>query len=69
MPLRVWLDDDLEDRAAPEGWTHVTTAADAIALLDAGDVVEVSLDHDLGHDERHEPPTDGDGREIRKRRP
>ncbi len=23
--LRVWLDDDLEDRAAPEGWIHATT--------------------------------------------
>ena len=22
--LRVWLDDDLVDRAAPDGWTHVT---------------------------------------------
>ena len=51
--LRVWLDDDLVDRAAPEGWVHVTTAAEATALLDTGRVVELSLDHDLGDDELH----------------
>ncbi len=50
--LRVWLDDDLVDRAAPVGWVHVTTAPEAIELLDAGCVVELSLDHDLGDDER-----------------
>ncbi len=50
--LRVWLDDDLVDRAAPEGWTHVTTAWDAIDLLKTRRVVELSLDHDLSDDER-----------------
>jgi NAD+-processing family protein with receiver domain len=49
--LRVWLDDLLEDRAAPEGWIHVTTAPAAIALLGTGRVVELSLDHDLGDDD------------------
>ena len=49
--LRVWLDDLLEDRAAPDGWIHVTTAPAAIALLQTGRVVELSLDHDLGDDE------------------
>jgi len=49
--LRVWLDDDLEDRAAPKGWIHVTTAWDAIGLLRTERVVELSLDHDLGDDE------------------
>lgn len=49
--LRVWLDDLLDDRAAPRGWVHVTTAPAAIALLDSGRVVELSLDHDLGEDE------------------
>jgi hypothetical protein len=49
--LRVWLDDLLEDRAAPAGWVHVTTAPAAIALIDAGPVIELSLDHDLGDDE------------------
>ena len=43
--IRLWLDDL---RAAPEGWHHARTAAEAIALLAAGGVVEVSLDHDLG---------------------
>jgi hypothetical protein len=49
--MRLWLDDDVVDRAAPEGWFHVTTAKQAIELLDMGDVVELSLDHDLGDDE------------------
>jgi hypothetical protein len=49
--LRVWLDDLLDDRAAPPGWIHVTTAPAAIALIDRGQVVELSLDHDLGDDE------------------
>ncbi len=56
--LRVWLDDDLEDRAAPEGWIHVTTAWEAIELLESGRVVELSLDHDLGDDEQHGRGTD-----------
>lgn len=50
--IRLWLDDDLVDRAAPDGWTHVTTAWDAIGILESGRVVELSLDHDLGDDER-----------------
>lgn len=48
--LRLWLDDDLVDRAAPDGWVHVTTAKEAIDVLDTGKVVEMSLDHDLGDD-------------------
>jgi hypothetical protein len=48
---RVWLDDDLDARAAPPGWVHVTTAPAAIALIDRGHVVELSLDHDLGDDD------------------
>jgi gamma-glutamylcyclotransferase (GGCT)/AIG2-like uncharacterized protein YtfP len=56
--LRVWLDDDLEDRAAPEGWIHVTTAREAIGMLDTERVVELSLDHDLGDDERYGRGTD-----------
>jgi len=43
--MRVWLDDV---REAPSGWTRVKTSADAIALLTAGGVEEISLDHDLG---------------------
>jgi hypothetical protein len=51
--LRVWLDDDLVDRAAPTGWLHVTDAASACELLGTGRVVELSLDHDLGGDDEH----------------
>jgi hypothetical protein len=50
--IRLWLDDDLVDRAAPAGWTHVTSVEEATALLDTGRVVELSLDHDLSDDER-----------------
>ena len=57
--LRIWLDDDLEDRAAPEGWIHVTTAWEAIDLLRTGRVVELSLDHDLGG-----PETNGRGTDV-----
>ena len=46
MPgTRVWLDDV---RPAPEGWTRAYTAREAIALLETGGVVKISLDHDLG---------------------
>jgi len=44
-PIRVWLDDV---REAPAGWTRAFTAREAIALLEAGGVIEISLDHDLG---------------------
>lgn len=50
--IRLWLDDDLVDRAAPQDWVHVTTAWEAIELLETRTVVELSLDHDLGDDER-----------------
>lgn len=43
--MRLWLDDE---RPTPPGWHGVATAESAIALLAAGAVVEVSLDHDLG---------------------
>jgi len=47
--MRVFLDDQ---RTAPDGWLHVHWPADAIALLETGRVEELSLDHDLGDDER-----------------
>jgi hypothetical protein len=47
MDIHLWLDDE---RPAPAGWQHVRTAAEAIAALRAGGVVEISLDHDLGED-------------------
>jgi hypothetical protein len=43
--MRLFLDDI---RPAPESWTLAKIAADAIAFLEAGDVTELSLDHDLG---------------------
>jgi hypothetical protein len=47
--MKVFLDDE---RAAPEGWTLVRWPEEAIALLEAGEVEELSLDHDLGDDVR-----------------
>jgi len=47
--MRVWLDDE---RPAPPGWTHVHWPDEAIRLLERGQVVEISLDHDLGDDRR-----------------
>ena len=45
-PIHLWLDDT---RPMPAGFTHaVATAAEAIALLDTGTVIAISLDHDLG---------------------
>lgn len=46
--IRLWL-DDLRDPAKHGhiGWTWVTTADEAIALLATGNVVQASLDHDL----------------------
>lgn len=45
--MKVWLDDR---RAAPEGWVRVRTPEEAIGLLRAGGVEELSLDNDLGLD-------------------
>jgi len=50
--LRVWLDDDLVDRTAPERWVHLVTAREVCFLLLTGRVVELSLDHDLMDDVR-----------------
>ncbi|WP_338033874.1 cyclic-phosphate processing receiver domain-containing protein [Herbaspirillum huttiense] len=46
--MRVFLDDE---RAPPVGWVRTYWPEGAIALLEAGGVVEISLDHDLGDDE------------------
>lgn len=45
MAVRLWLDDV---RPAPDGWTHVFTAPEAIAIFAQGVVEVASLDHDLG---------------------
>jgi hypothetical protein len=47
--MRVYLDDE---RATPDGWVRVYWPSEAIALLETGEVEELSLDHDLGDDDR-----------------
>lgn len=47
--MRVFLDDE---RATPEGWVRVYWPDEAIELLESGLVEELSLDHDLGDDNR-----------------
>jgi hypothetical protein len=46
--MKVFLDDE---RVTPEGWIRVRWPEEAIALLAAGGVDELSLDHDLGNDQ------------------
>jgi hypothetical protein len=46
--MKVYLDDE---RITPEGWHRVYWPEEAIALLQGGQVTEISLDHDLGDDE------------------
>lgn len=47
--MKVFLDDE---RNTPEGWTRVYWPHEAIRLLESGTVEEISLDHDLGDDDR-----------------
>lgn len=47
--MKVYLDDE---RETPEGWVRVYWPDEAIELLRSGDVEELSLDHDLGDDDR-----------------
>lgn len=47
--MKVFLDDE---RIAPDGWIQVRWPEEAIQLLKSGNVTELSLDHDLGDDER-----------------
>lgn len=47
--MKVFLDDE---RKAPAGWTLVRWPYAVIRLLQTGTVTDVSLDHDLGDDER-----------------
>jgi hypothetical protein len=47
--MRVFLDDE---RTTPDGWVRVYWPSEAIILLETGAVDELSLDHDLGDDER-----------------
>ena len=47
--MKVYLDDE---RPTPEGWVAARWPDEAIRLLETGEVTELSLDHDLGDDER-----------------
>ena len=47
--MRVYLDDE---RPTPPGWVGARWPDEAIALLETGRVTDLSLDHDLGDDER-----------------
>lgn len=47
--MKVFLDDL---RAAPAGWVRACWPDEVIRLLETGAVEELSLDHDLGDDER-----------------
>ena len=47
--MRVFLDDE---RATPVGWVRAYWPSEVVALLEQGNVAELSLDHDLGNDER-----------------
>src|ERR1039458_1250770 len=49
--LPVWLDDLLDECAAPAGWIHFRGGGAAAELLGTGRVVELSLDDELGDDE------------------
>ena len=42
--VRLWLDPDLHDRPAPEGWVQVRTPDEAIELLERFAVQSISLD-------------------------
>lgn len=47
--MKVFLDDE---RETPNGWVRAYWPDEAISLLKTGNVKEISLDHDLGSDER-----------------
>src|SRR4051812_34828098 len=47
--MKVYLDDE---RTPPTGWVRIRWPDEAIRLLEMGVVTELSLDHDLGNDNR-----------------
>ena len=47
--MRIWLDDE---RQEPEGWIRCYWPDEVIKHLETGKVEKISLDHDLGDDER-----------------
>lgn len=70
--LRIWLDDERapkdwvpkmrwfrgRDPSELREWVWVRTVPDAIELLEAGGIAELSLDHDLGEE------GEGDGYDV-----
>ncbi len=55
--VKLWLDDV---RPAPEGWVWARTNGAAKDILVNSNVVEISLDHDLGLDHLSEEQIDAD---------
>ena len=47
--MKIYLDDE---RVPPEGWILKRWPGEVIELLKLGQVTELSLDHDLGDDQR-----------------
>ena len=47
--MKVYLDDE---RTAPDGWVQTRWPDETIRLLQTREVTELSLDHDLGDDDR-----------------
>ncbi len=47
--MKIYIDDE---RSTPGGWVRVYWPDEAIKLLKSGDATEISLDHDLGDDDR-----------------
>jgi hypothetical protein len=47
--MKIYLDDE---RVAPTGWVSARWPQEVIELLQTNQVTEISLDHDLGDDER-----------------
>jgi len=47
--MKVFLNDE---RNTPDGWVRAYWPDEVIALLETGQVTELSLDHDLGDDRR-----------------
>lgn len=47
--MKIYLDDE---RVTPVGWIRAYWPKDVIKLLKTGMVTELSLDHDLGNDDR-----------------
>ena len=47
--MKIYLDDE---RLAPPGWVQARWPDEVIGYLESGEVTALSLDHDLGDDDR-----------------